>query len=304
MDFEMNGSVLVKYIGQAEEVIIPEDVHVIGTRAFEGCTTVKAVTFPGNLGKIRPYAFARCTSLEEITIPKTVNQVSDGAFQGCSMLKKVIFEGDRTVTTKSVFRGCVSLKEVRLPMELKVIGARMFQNCRALQKITLPEGLGAIETLAFVGCGLETLYIPDGVNVIAERAFGHCKKMREVSLPNLVQKQFNRSASRYVQTKIEVRETGFKEGGLRDFIIYKGRLLAYRGKQSEVVIPYGVIEISKDVFYNQMSLEKVVIPDSLENISRWTFSGCPHVKLIASAVWRAKHPELPDSLFVSMTEEE
>ena len=71
--FQMNGTVLERYRGNAENVTIPE-----GVTAIEN------------------YAFADCYSLTSITIPSSVTAIGDRAFEGCENLKNI----DVTINTE------------------------------------------------------------------------------------------------------------------------------------------------------------------------------------------------------------
>lgn len=63
----------------------------------------------------------------------------------------------------------------------------------------------------------------------------------------------------------------------KDFKILAGTLLAYYGEKTEVVIPEGVIAISKNVF-SSMCITKVVFPSTLRIVGEKAFSGCHHLE--------------------------
>jgi len=71
-DFEMNGTVLVKYNGNVENVIIPEGVTAIGYSAFYELENITSVTIPQSVISIGDNAFRGCSSLTSITIPASV----------------------------------------------------------------------------------------------------------------------------------------------------------------------------------------------------------------------------------------
>ena len=68
---------------------LPENVTMISTQAFNGCTALTHVDL-GNVQTISSYAFYGCTALQEIVIPPTVTNIGVNAFYGCSSLTDVL----------------------------------------------------------------------------------------------------------------------------------------------------------------------------------------------------------------------
>lgn len=62
------GTVL-RYVGKAEEVVLPSDVLRIAPFAFAGCKTLKRIVTPYNLLSIGKGAFYGCDDLAEVTLP-------------------------------------------------------------------------------------------------------------------------------------------------------------------------------------------------------------------------------------------
>ena len=68
---------------------LPENVTMISTQAFNGCTALTHVDL-GNVQTISSYAFYGCTALREVVIPPTVTNIGVNAFYGCSSLTDVL----------------------------------------------------------------------------------------------------------------------------------------------------------------------------------------------------------------------
>jgi len=81
-DFEMNGTVLVRYRGNAANVTIPFGVTVIGDDAFRNNTSLTNIIIPASVTSIGSSAFYHCTSLTSITIPASVTSIGFTAFVG------------------------------------------------------------------------------------------------------------------------------------------------------------------------------------------------------------------------------
>ena len=61
---------------------------------------------------------------------------------------------------------------------------------------------------------------------------------------------------------------------MSNFVIENGVLKEYKGKEKEVVVPKGVIEIGKLAFLHCTSLTSITLPEGLETIGNDAFSNC------------------------------
>lgn len=100
-DFVIEGGVLVKYRGNAAEVIIPSTVKAIGEKVFEDCISITSVVIPKTVTEIRggcdtrtdgwlggnsTGAFNNCSNLTTISILGNSIKIQCGAFTGCDNL--------------------------------------------------------------------------------------------------------------------------------------------------------------------------------------------------------------------------
>ena len=86
-DFLMRGKAVVGYTGPGGTVTLPEDVLVIGKKAFYQNTAVTEVNVPESLLYIGESAFDGCTALTRVSrLPDGFKQVCYSAFKGCSAL--------------------------------------------------------------------------------------------------------------------------------------------------------------------------------------------------------------------------
>lgn len=87
-DFEINGGKLVKYHGESTNVVIPDNVRVIGESAFSGLS-ITNVEIPSSVIEIGYSAFGGCNLLVSVSIPSSVTAIGKSAFAGCKKLKEV-----------------------------------------------------------------------------------------------------------------------------------------------------------------------------------------------------------------------
>ena len=89
-EFKIKNGVLVKYTGKDANVEIPNNVTIIGEKAFTECKTLVSVTIPNSVKSIENNAFSFCTLLKEITLPNSVTSIGDWAFFYCTGLVKIV----------------------------------------------------------------------------------------------------------------------------------------------------------------------------------------------------------------------
>ena len=82
---------LVKYLGNAPIVNIPEGVKIVGQNAFKDKTHITDVTFPDGLEFIDSHAFERCIGINNLVLPETLKTIGDKAFMRCYSLSYIAF---------------------------------------------------------------------------------------------------------------------------------------------------------------------------------------------------------------------
>ena len=111
-DFLMDGSTLVRYVGQSEYVRVPDGVINIGAEAFHN---------------------ARVMSVE---LPDSVTEIREGAFSGCEHLERIRLSTRLLVIRKNAFQSCISLSDIALPASLQEIDKAAFSACPELPAVT------------------------------------------------------------------------------------------------------------------------------------------------------------------------
>ena len=110
------GTVLVRYKGKEETVVIPEGIRVIGELSFVKNQNIKSVHLPSTIEVIRRAAFEECNQLDEILLPEGLTTIEAGAFRGCKRLKEVVLpESLKSFGDDyggGVFEGCIGMKKL------------------------------------------------------------------------------------------------------------------------------------------------------------------------------------------------
>lgn len=130
-----------------------------------------------------------------------------------------------------------------------VIGNKMLYNT-SISSITIPRTVKTIYNQAFEKTNIQTVFIPNTLERIIATAFGYCPNLTEV-----------------------VFETG-SHADLGYAVFYHSPLLR------RVVLPGGLVTLSRYLFSYCTSLSEVIIPTNLERIENDVFSMCTSLETL------------------------
>ena len=203
--------ILVAYIGNETELILPSDITKIYQYAFSGCNWLTSVTIPDGVTSIGSSAFYGCSGLTSITIPDSVTSIDFFAFYNTAWYNKqpddLVYAGkvayeykgtmpDNTLIVlkegtlgigNNAFDGCTGLTSIIIPDSVTSIGKSAFYGCSGLTSVVIPDSVTSIGKSAFYGCsGLTSVVIPDSVTSIGDSAFHGCSGLMSVVIPGSV----------------------------------------------------------------------------------------------------------------------
>ena len=136
-------------------VTIPDSVHTIGERVFQGCTALVNVTIPTSVTSLGCAAFHGCASLVNVSIPNSVISIERSTFQNCIALVGVRIPTGVTTIGPAAFAGCTSLASISMQGgNVKTIGVMAFHLCTNLRSVSIPASVTMIEPFAFDTCPL------------------------------------------------------------------------------------------------------------------------------------------------------
>ena len=275
-DFQIEEDILVAYLGDGGEVIVPEGVTAVAENAFRNSGAVTSVTLPEGVASIGDSAFENCTGLTEIQFPATLRQIGDRAFYGCSALQVADLPGELTDLGSYAFYHCTNLAEVTIPAGLfelpsyvfagsgitslqfpetvTTIGTSAFQGCTNLTgTLSLPAGLLELQSGAFSGCtGLIALRLPEGLTNIGARAFYGCSGLSgELRIPSTVT------------------------------IIQESAFLGCSGFTGSLVLPDGLTSLGRSAFYGCSGFTGVLsVPDGITTLPNSVFANMTQITAI------------------------
>ena len=271
------------------------------------------VTIPSFIKKISGKAFAGKKGLKKIVIPDGVILDGGNIFDGCSSLEEAVLPSDLKELPDGTFSN-TGLKSITLPDGLEVIGKNAFSGTANLKSITLPDGLEIIENNAFYYGGLTEIVIPDSVTTIGQLAFGNCENLLSITLgkglQNIEENAFKNCVvlfEVYNLSDLEITPGSADNGGVGYYAKYvfdsssgtagniettpdgyvfynddgEYSLIDYDAEKTELVLPEKFKGHDYSIgmlFRNNMTLEKVVIPDSITSLPADIFNGCINLK--------------------------
>lgn len=238
-DFIIEAGKLIAYKGSSADVVIPDEVFLIGRNAFTkstirsvtfhkgklaiekpviangieapfyGCNNLESLIIPGNIKDIPDLCFYCCKNLKKVVIKEGVCSIGRDSFSNCENLKTISLPNSLREIKESAFSLCSSLSSITIPKNVKVIRSRTFDCCSSLSKVIIENGVEAIEELAFIGCNnLRTIHFPKSIKEVSNKALLSCDNIQKVTSdnPNLptdnISKNYQHHENCYIATAV------------------------------------------------------------------------------------------------------
>lgn len=289
--------------GTFSKITIPETVTTIGTSAFSRCTGVqeliwkardcstsgslsceniekltigdevtqlplsfayntkiKGLVIPGSLKKIGHRAFYNTTSLNSLILEEGVEEIESEAFSGCK-IKELVIPNSLLRLNESAFSYCEQLHTLTLGRSLEMVGGA-FYKCENVKKIVLNSI--NLTSIVLVAPLLNELVISDEVKRIPSFLCNE-SLLESVDLPSSVE---------YIGAHAFQRSNSLKQVRMGDSVkaIEESAFWSCENLE-EINIPNSVQTIGDGALSNT-SLECIVLPESVKEISNNLFAGC------------------------------
>jgi hypothetical protein len=291
-DFIIEGSTLIEYQGNAEYLVIPENLGIreIADDAFTS-SRIRSVIISANVDYIGEWTFNGCDNLTSIIVDEQNAVYSSAGGVLFNKDKTVLYqyplarEGAYTVPigvlhiSDFAFVNCVDLSDLSIPASVSSVPAGVFSGCGRLTNITVDVQNDAYSSIGGVlfnkdrtvliqyPAGREGAYtIPNGVLHIEDYAFLLCEGLTAVNIPAGVITIGDMAFTECVSLSRIIIPAGVTSIG--DYAFSRcERLVA-------VSIPVGVISIGGGAFSGCLSLASVIIPAGISLIGTLTFYDC------------------------------
>lgn len=153
-EFDIRDGVLLYYIGDGGDVVIPKGVRRIENCAFQCTGYIKSVIIPEGVKEIGDEAFSGCKNLKSITIPASLEVIDFLAFESCISLSSIkIANGNKhfymdgnCLIRRSDKCVLVAFKDFRIPNGVEKISDGVFMG-RDFSSITIPASVKLLVTV-------------------------------------------------------------------------------------------------------------------------------------------------------------
>lgn len=301
-----------------ESVVIGDSVIAIPENAFGECFKLKSVTIGNSVVSIGGYAFLLCMELENVTLGNSLESIGEMAFSDCINLKNIEFPNSlKTIGQeafrnaelesltfgnslvyigRSAFEGSSRLKSLTFQNSPCTIAKSAFSFCYALQSVEFGNAIESIDTLAFSGCPIRLLELPNSLVHLGDRAFIGNDELRKVTIPasltsiegnvftfchyleeiivdaNNPKYDSRDNCNAIIETETNTLITGCRTTSLPYSVEVIGReAFAGAGMLTSIDIVGQVNTIGEYAFRDCTYLSDVIIGDHVENIGGWAF---------------------------------
>ena len=216
----------------------------LGVYFFSKCSSLKAISLPGDLKSVGDFAFCDCSSLEALNLPSGITSIGNYAFWYCE-----------------------NLTSLTLPSGLISIGDRAFENCYSLTSLEFPSSLTTLGDLVFAGCyGLTNLTLHSGLTDInSNYLFGGNSNYNNLKDVRYI---IDSDLETYLQSNHLI------------FYEIKCGIKYYLNDQeiTTLEIPSGITSIGDGVFLSSNNLTNLTLSSKITSAGKYAFNNCSNLK--------------------------
>jgi len=264
-------------------IVLPNTLTRLGNGSFAFVTGITDVKIPEKVRYIGQACFTNCSNLSKITLPAEIDTLGTGVFAYTSIASASIPKGI-TALPDQLFEGCTKLAECDIPEGIKSFGFQAFQNNSSLKSITLPSSLESIGKNCFSFAGLTSLHLPAPFKEYGDNAITNLSSLKEYTVDPannyfvakdgvLYSKDMKTLNSYPLACGNETYTVDENTDSIADFAFYGNNL-------KSIVLPENLKTIGKSAFCCSYQIEKLIVPDKVENIGPYGFSTCQNLKEI------------------------
>ncbi len=278
-----------------DNIGFPKSLRHIGNRAFHNrINGMRSIRFPASLLSIGTEAFSiagewgHTISVTLLNIPSKVQSIGERAFEKWSSLKTLKLGKSLTEIGAAAFAYCNNILTWEGPQftgKLLITDGKIKAVFGEAEIIRIPEGITAIDTLAFSSSYLYTspgpwsynkyrgaikIILLETLTEIGDRAF-YGSRIQELEIPHSV----NSIGINPIASTPCVRVTG--KFSFADTMLIDGTRLISATRQADgSKIPEGITHIGDYAFLYNNS-EQIIIPEGVISIGNYAFAGCPNL---------------------------
>ena len=289
---------------EVTEIIIPDNINIIGNYQFAGFDNVTSVIIPNSITSIGDFAFYYCTNLTNIKIPNSVTNIGFMSFSWCTNLENLEIPSSVTSIDSLAFENCSNLT---IYTEFKSKPDGWKYNWYVSDNLVI-WGLNynlefsynvENETVSVIGMGecVDTdIVIPFNYNgfpitSINYNVFSN-KNLKSITITknivdikdNAFGAQHNLEKIYYIGTIEDWCNINFESLSSNPSYANEAEFYLFKKKSwnliSKIVLSENITEIKNNTFANFKNLTEIDIPSSVSSIGNNAFSGCNNLSSI------------------------
>ena len=278
------------------QVTFSDSVEEIGERAFGLCKSLKKITIPETIKKVRAEAFYAC-GIEEVTVNCEID-LHPVDFKACDNLKKAVIDADIMISPFAFLKGLETVEISPKVRKMRFDAAFAFDE--NLKRINVDENnpnFTSVDGIVFnkdktalLACPASTeigaeYIIPEGVKKIGDDAFKNVKTISKIVTPT---------------TLNEIESHAFDNASIKEMVINGDHLrihswAIYSLNLDSLILNEGIERIDEDAFYTSLNCD-LVLPKSLKYLGRHAFHINELKKFIVTQDW-ANEPNISNNPF-------
>ena len=163
------------------DVIIPNSVTSIVSRAFYNCTNLTGIKIPNSITSIGNTAFYNCIGLSSVILPDSVTSIGNDVFYGCTNLENITIPNSVTSIGGIAFYNTKWLENKRKENSLVIVNNILIDGVTCNENVIIPDFVTSISGSAFYSCtNLSSIAVPDSVTSIDFNTFYNCTNLKDV----------------------------------------------------------------------------------------------------------------------------
>ncbi len=265
IELEEGSAYAVNGLGTCKDtqILIPayhNDLPVVSLMTMGESAEVTNVVIGENVASMEHGALRGLSCLKGLTVLSPSISLPSSCFESLPLQSVTLPEG-LTELPSGTFQGCGSLRRIHIPSTVTVIGNQAFSDCRLLREVNFPDGLESIGHSAFKGIvSLSEVTLPSSLKFVGNGAFSKCDNLKTV--------HYNGDIAAWCTIKFEMNGNPLVNGA--DFYVGGEKVVDLR-------IPEGVNKPGDFSFQGCGSLESVVCPTSMTELTLGMFMGCTNL---------------------------